>query len=40
MGLAFVVFLVNLIATLGWGNTLSLVLPERWLRPRPAGAAT
>ena len=27
-------FLVNVLATLGWANTLSLVIPEKWLKPR------
>ncbi|HET7091062.1 MAG TPA: cbb3-type cytochrome c oxidase subunit I [Anaerolineae bacterium] len=40
MSAAFVLFLVNLIGTLGWSNVLSLVLPERWLRSQPAQAAT
>ncbi|MCL4534480.1 MAG: cbb3-type cytochrome c oxidase subunit I [Bacteroidetes bacterium] len=40
MSVAFVVFLVNLIGTLGWANILSLVVPERWLRPRIGQAET
>lgn len=34
MSVAFVLFLVNLIGTLGWTNLLSLIVPERWLAPR------
>lgn len=34
MGVGFLAFLVNIVSTLGWTNTLSLVLPERWLKPR------
>jgi cytochrome c oxidase subunit 1 len=40
MTVGFLAFLVNIIATLGWGNVLSLVVPERWLKPRSAQAAT
>jgi len=39
MSVAFVLFLVNLIGTLGWSNVLSLVLPERWLARRLGHAA-
>jgi cytochrome c oxidase subunit 1 len=35
MAVGFVVFLVNIVSTLGWANVLSLVVPERWLKPRP-----
>jgi hypothetical protein len=35
----FLVFLVNIIGTLGWANVLSLVVPERWLTPRVGRAA-
>jgi cytochrome c oxidase subunit 1 len=38
MTLAFVVFLINLLATLGWSNVLSLVLPERKLGVKPTVA--
>ncbi len=31
MALGFVAFLVNIIATLGWKNVFSLVVPDRWL---------
>lgn len=40
MSAAFVLFLVNLIGTLGLVNTLSLFVPERWLRPHPVPATT
>lgn len=40
MSVAFVLFLVNLIGTLGLVNTLSLFVPERWLRPHPVPATT
>ncbi len=40
MSAAFVLFLVNLIGTLGLVNALSLFVPERWLRPRPVPATT
>jgi len=39
MGGALVVFLVNLIATVGLRNVLTLFLPERWLAGRPPAAA-
>ena len=31
IALGFLAFLVNVIATLGWRNVLSLVVPDRWL---------
>jgi len=34
MAIGFLAFLVNVLATLGWANTLSLVIPEKWLKPR------
>lgn len=34
MAVGFIAFLINIVGTLGWANTLSLVVPERWLRPR------
>jgi len=34
IAVGFVVFLVNVVSTLGWVNVLSLVVPERWLTPR------
>jgi cytochrome c oxidase subunit I len=39
MGLALVVFLVNVIGTLGLGNVLRLFVPEKWLARQPAAAA-
>ena len=39
MGVAFVLFLVNILWTLGLANTLSLIVPERWLTPRMSRAA-
>jgi len=41
VALGFLAFLVNLIATLGLRNVLSLFVPERWLgqsQPAPAQA--
>lgn len=38
MTFGFLVFLVNIVATLGVGNTLKLFVPERW-RPQPGPAA-
>lgn len=38
MGLVLVLFLINLIATLGWANVLSLAVPQR--RPGPQPEAT
>ena len=35
IAVGFVVFLANIVSTLGWANALSLVVPERWLKPRP-----
>jgi cytochrome c oxidase subunit 1 len=34
MAVGFVAFLINVVGTLGWANVLSLVVPERWLKPR------
>jgi heme/copper-type cytochrome/quinol oxidase subunit 1 len=34
MAIGFLAFLINVLATLGWANTLSLVIPEKWLKPR------
>ena len=34
MAIGFLAFLVNVLATLGWANTISLVIPEKWLKPR------
>lgn len=34
VAVAFISFLVNLLWTLGWSNVLSVVLPERWLKPQ------
>lgn len=34
MSVAFVLFIVNLLWTLGPANTLSLILPERWFKGR------
>jgi cytochrome c oxidase subunit 1 len=39
MGLGLVVFLVNVIGTLGLGNVLSLFVPDRWLARRKAAPA-
>jgi cytochrome c oxidase subunit 1 len=39
VGVGFLAFLVNIIATLGLTNVLGLVVPDRWLRPRVSGAA-
>jgi cytochrome c oxidase subunit 1 len=36
MAVGFLAFLANIVATLGWGNVLGLVVPER--RPRASGA--
>jgi len=36
MAAGFLVFLVNVIRTLGLKNVLGLVVPEQWLSPRPA----
>lgn len=38
MAAAFVFFLANLIATLGWSNVFDLVLPASWRKARPAAA--
>jgi len=35
MTVAFVLFLINILSTLGWNNTLSLIIPERWLKTHP-----
>jgi len=40
MAMGFVAFLVNVVGTLGWANVLSLVVPERWLRPQSGRAET
>jgi heme/copper-type cytochrome/quinol oxidase subunit 1 len=37
IALGFTAFLVNIIATLGWKNVLSLAVPERWLERKLAG---
>jgi cytochrome c oxidase subunit 1 len=34
MTVGFLAFLVNIVATLGWTNVLSLIVPERWLARR------
>jgi hypothetical protein len=39
MGPALVVFLVNVIGTLGPGNVLRLFVPEKWPARKPAAAA-
>ena len=39
MGAALVVFLVQVIDTLGLGNVLGLFVPEGWLKKRRAAAA-
>jgi cytochrome c oxidase subunit 1 len=39
MGLGLVVFLVNVIGTLGLGNVLSLFVPDRWLARKQLAAA-
>jgi cytochrome c oxidase subunit 1 len=39
MGLGLVVFLVNVIGTLGLGNVLRLFVPDRWLARQPQVAA-
>jgi cytochrome c oxidase subunit 1 len=39
IAVGFLAFLVNIIATLGWGNVFGLVVPERWLRPAAREAA-
>ncbi len=39
IALGFLAFLVNVIATLGWKNVLSLVVPERWLEKKQAATA-
>lgn len=39
LAVAFAAFLVNLVWTLGLANTLGLIFPEKWLRPRHAPAA-
>ena len=36
MSVAFLAFLANIVASLGWRNVLSLLVPERWLAPAPA----
>ncbi len=38
LAVGFVAFLVNILITLGWTNTLSLVIPDRWLK-QPAEPA-
>ena len=38
VAVAFVVFLVNILWTLGWRNTVTVLLPERWLKPQPVQA--
>jgi len=40
LAVGFVAFLVNVVGTLGWANVLSLVVPERWLRPQSGRAET
>jgi cytochrome c oxidase subunit 1 len=39
IALGFLVFLFNLISTLGLGNVLGLFVPEKWLSRRQAAAA-
>jgi cytochrome c oxidase subunit 1 len=39
MGLGLVVFLVNVIATLGLGNVLTLFVPDKWLAKKQPAAA-
>jgi cytochrome c oxidase subunit 1 len=34
MSIGFVTFLVNIVATLGWMNVLSLVMPEKWIEDK------
>ncbi|MGQ9683455.1 MAG: cbb3-type cytochrome c oxidase subunit I [Anaerolineae bacterium] len=38
MSVAFLAFLANIVASLGWRNVLSLVVPERWVARSPAPA--
>jgi cytochrome c oxidase subunit 1 len=38
MSVGFVAFLANLVITLGWGNLVQLVLPDRRGQPQPAAA--
>ena len=38
MGLGLVVFLVNVIGTLGMGNVLRLFVPEKWLAKKQPAA--
>ena len=38
MAVGFVAFLTNLLITLGWGNLVSLVIPDRWRGLVPAAA--
>ncbi len=39
VALGLVAFLVNVINTLGWANTLSLFVPERWIKRQPETAS-
>ncbi|MEW6569467.1 MAG: cbb3-type cytochrome c oxidase subunit I [Chloroflexota bacterium] len=38
MAVGFIAFLANLLITLGWGNLVSLVVPDRWRKPLPTAA--